>query len=46
MKAVLILILWTWGITPTWVNVIGTGALSACMVWDFIMFAYDNREGK
>ena len=27
MRLLMILILWTWGLTPTWVNIVGTALL-------------------
>lgn len=35
MSALLIMILWTWGLTPVWVNVVGTILLSVRMLIKF-----------
>lgn len=35
MSALLIIILWTWGLTPVWVNVVGTILLSIRMLVKF-----------
>lgn len=29
MSAILIMILWTWGLTPLWVNIVGTCILGS-----------------
>ncbi len=36
MRAALIFIVWTWGITPVWVNVVATVLLGISMVCDWL----------
>ena len=43
MKALVIMLLWTWGITPLWVNIVGTILMGAGMLMD-LYDAY--AEGK
>lgn len=35
MKALTIMILWTWGITPLWVNIVGTVMMSFGLLIDW-----------
>ena len=35
MPTLVILILWTWGLTPSWVNVIGTVLMSLNLLINF-----------
>jgi hypothetical protein len=36
MRGLMIFILWTWALTPLWVNIVGTCLLSCSMLYDFI----------
>ena len=36
MSALMIMILWTWGITPLWVNIVGTVLLGLRILGDII----------
>lgn len=35
MKALAIMILWTWGLTPVWVNIVGTVMLAFSILVDW-----------
>ncbi len=36
MTALAIMILWTWGLTPLWVNVTGTVLLGLKVLWEVL----------
>lgn len=36
MNIIAIIILWTWGLTPTWVNVVGTVIFGVRILFDML----------
>lgn len=44
MDTLMIMIIWTWGITPTWVNVVGTVICGLRLLIRFINFIEERNE--
>lgn len=44
MSILAILILWTWGLTPVWVNIVGTVFLGLKMIVNFFVGCYELSE--
>lgn len=41
MTAIVILVLWTWGLTPLWVNIVGTVHCGICILANLIKILSD-----
>ena len=44
MSLLFIFVLWTWGLTPLWVNIVGTVLLSLKMCIKFFDFAVSDSD--